>query len=413
MPLLSIWKSNPETVSEMSIEQIVSAAGNGKLLDDTDCCTELREYLSEVSSEKLGEYADYCLSNKFENNGKVLQDVVNELGRRLDYEVANGRYQGSQSKIGNDGLWLSPEGHHLVVEVKTTDAYSISVDTIAGYRKMLDEAGEINEKNSMLLVVGRYDTGQLEAQVRGSRHAWDMRLISIDSLANLVNLKESTEDIETSSKIRSILVPMEYTRLDDLVDILFTTTQDVEAAVEAEVQPEVEADSHPPASKKYNTDITDPKLVDLKRKQVLASLASIHDVRLIKKSRATYWTPDKNFRVASSISKRYPDNSGDPYWFGYQQSWREFISQSPAGYFVLGCMDLDLAFAIPASVMETQLTDLGMTVRPNGKWWHIVLKENPDGSYALKTRTGRHMDLNPYQFKLPRMATSESVESIA
>src|SRR5947207_15176321 len=131
MPLLSIWNSNPETISQFTIEQVVSTAGKGKLLDDTDCSKELREYLSQVSREKLSEYADYCLTTKFEHNGKILQDVVNELGRRLDYHVTNGRYQGSQNKIGNDGLWLSPAGHHLVIEVKTTDAYSISVDTIA------------------------------------------------------------------------------------------------------------------------------------------------------------------------------------------------------------------------------------------------------------------------------------------
>ncbi|MEJ7849680.1 MAG: hypothetical protein WKF92_16470, partial [Pyrinomonadaceae bacterium] len=214
MPLLSIWASNPETILDFTIEQVVSTAGNGKLLDESECSKELREFLSQVSSEKLAEYADYCLITKFDNNGKILQEVVNELGRRLDYGVVNGRYQGSRNSIGNDGLWLSPEGHHLLVEVKTTDAYSISLDTIAKYRNSLHEEQRINENNSMLLVVGRYDTGQLEAQVRGSRHAWDMRLISVDSLVTLVKLRENTEDEATGEKIRSILVPMEYTRLD-------------------------------------------------------------------------------------------------------------------------------------------------------------------------------------------------------
>jgi len=200
----------------MSIEQIVATAGNGKLLDESACSLELREYLSQVTSEKLAVYADYCLSTKFDNNGKILQDVVNELGRRLDYKVTNGRYQGAHGKVGNDGLWLSPEGHHLVVEVKTTDAYSISVDTIALYRKSLRDQNQLSEESSMLLVVGRYDTGQLEAQVRGSRHAWDMRLVSVDSLINLVNLKENTEDDATSSKIRSVQPPV-FTPVGKLV----------------------------------------------------------------------------------------------------------------------------------------------------------------------------------------------------
>ena len=81
---------------------------------------------------------DHCLSVAFPKNGMVLQDLVNELGRRLDYVATNGRYQGVQGKIGFDGLWLSPEGHTLVVEVKTTDAYRLSLDTLATYRARLD-----------------------------------------------------------------------------------------------------------------------------------------------------------------------------------------------------------------------------------------------------------------------------------
>ncbi len=399
MPLLSIWKSNPETVSEMSIVQIVATAGSGHLLDGSECSNELRQYLSQVSSDKLGEYADYCLKNKSDDKGKVLQDIVNELGRRLDYQVENGRYQGSQNAIGNDGLWLSPENHHLVVEVKTTDAYSISVDTIAGYGRALKESGAIGEENSLLLVVGRYDTGQLEAQVRGSRHAWDMRIISIDSLLSLVRLKESTEDDITSSKIRSVLVPMEYTRLDNLVDILFTAAQDVETAVESEVQSESDVQIADKNGKSYSADITDPAILDGKRRDILSSLAKGHGVKLIKKSRATYWTSDKTFRVASSISKRYPQSSGEPYWYGYQGSWRDFIRNGDVGFFVLGCMDLDIAFAIPADVMETKLPDLGTTTRPKAMWWHIVLREGEDGKYSMRcSRTGSHMDLEPFKF---------------
>jgi hypothetical protein len=95
----------------------------------------------------------------------VLQDLVNELGRRLDYTVTNGRYQGTQNAIGFDGLWRSPEGHTIVVEVKTSDAYRISLDTLSGYRQRLISNGEITDESSILIVVGRQDTGELEAQV--------------------------------------------------------------------------------------------------------------------------------------------------------------------------------------------------------------------------------------------------------
>ena len=110
----------------------------------------------------------------------------NELGRRLDYQVENGKYQGTTNAIGFDGIWVSPEAHSIVVEVKTTDAYRVSLDTIAVYRDKLRSSGRIGNSSSILIIVGRDDTGELEAQVRGSRHAWDIRLISTEALLKLV-----------------------------------------------------------------------------------------------------------------------------------------------------------------------------------------------------------------------------------
>jgi hypothetical protein len=183
MPLLALWEANPQAIKEMTIEQVVATAGDGRLRDKSDCSRELREYLSQVQSDSLAYYAEYCLSSAFTRGGMVLQDLVNEMGRRLDFKVTNGRYQGTTGEIGFDGLWKAPEGNDLIVEVKTTDAYRISLDTIAGYRTRLQEQGTVGKNASILLVVGREDTGELEAQVRGSRHAWDVRLVWMHSSA--------------------------------------------------------------------------------------------------------------------------------------------------------------------------------------------------------------------------------------
>ena len=80
MPLLSLWNSNPEAVSQLSIEQIVATAGNDKLRDASECAEELRTYLSQVLTQKLASYVEHCLSNSFQPSGMVLQDLVNEIG---------------------------------------------------------------------------------------------------------------------------------------------------------------------------------------------------------------------------------------------------------------------------------------------------------------------------------------------
>lgn len=128
MPLLELWKANPDEFESYQVRQIVSFSGDGKLRDGNETCQEFRKFLSLQNSAKLFDYAEQCLQDKFENSGLVLQDVVNELGRRLDYRVEDGEYRGTTNKIGFDGLWRSPNDQTLVVEVKTTDTYRISLD---------------------------------------------------------------------------------------------------------------------------------------------------------------------------------------------------------------------------------------------------------------------------------------------
>src|SRR3984893_11241427 len=319
MPLLALWSSNPATISQFTIEQVVKTAGSGTLRDGSDCSRELRLYLLEASSEKLTKYIDDCLTAHFPNSGQVLQDLVNELGRRLDYEVTNGRYQGTVNAIGHDGIWTSPEGQSIVLEVKTTDAYRISLDTIAGDRERLLAASELSRPASVLIVVGREDTGELEAQVRGSLHAWDMRLISTDALIKLVQLKEGAEGPETGRKIRSLLAPMDYTRLDQMVDVMFTTAKDVETAAGAEVgkeegPSEEETESDKPKS---TWEFTDAALLQAKRDQIVGALGNKEGVALIRRSRALFWNADHATRGAVTISKRYTGKGRPSYWYAY------------------------------------------------------------------------------------------------
>jgi hypothetical protein len=297
--------------------------------------------------------------------------------------------------VGNDGLWLGPDNHHLLIEVKTTDAYSISLDTIAKYRNTLREEEKINDSNSMLLVVGRYDTGQLEAQVRGSRHAWDMRLISVDSLVTLVKLKENTEDEATAEKIRGILVPMEYTRLDGLIDVMFTTVRDVETVVENESH----ADDSPQtttAGEKGTWQFTESALIDEKRSGILRAVEKLNDVKLVKKSRALYWSADRSIGIACTISKRY-ENKNFLYWYAYHPGWQDFLSKTTQGFFVLGCMNLNIAFVLPLKIIESKLGDLNTTTKDGKTYWHIQIQQVVENEFRMQVhKTGNHLDLAPY-----------------
>jgi hypothetical protein len=402
MPLLAFWKSARDEVSKLSIEQIVSSAGDGVLKDNSPCSDELREYLSEIPSETIAAYIDQCLASSFAKGGMVLQDLVNELGRRLGYLVENGRYQGVRNANGFDGLWLSPEHHSIVVEVKTTDAYRISLDTIAAYRSKLSDALKITGPSSILIVVGRDDTGDLEAQIRGSRHAWDVRLISADALVKLVQLKENTEAGETELKIRSLLIPKEYTRLDNIIDVMFTAAADVEATTAATVvdQEETKKLSTETGKQRGVWQFTDKLILGKKRDQIIAALDKRLDTTFIRKKGAYYWDSKHERRLVCTISKRYQDKS-HLYWFGYHHEWHDFLLIGHDGYITLGCMDLGFAFAIPAKAIDAILLKLNATmIDDRVDYWHLRIVEVSPECLGLAVPNSQPFALEKYRISL-------------
>jgi len=403
MPLIALWKSNPAAIGDSTIEQIVAIAGDGILKDGSACSRELREYLAQIPSQKIASYVEHCLSSAFAKSGMVLQDLINELGRRLDYRVLNGRYQGTSDGIGFDGIWRS-DSNTIIAEVKTTDAYRISLDTIAGYRQKLHNIGEIDGRTSILIIVGREDTGELEVQIRGSRHAWDIRLISADALLKLVQLKENSDDRETGRKIRSILAPMEYTRLDNMVDVMFTAATDVETVLAENVSDKELSESSESAlsdDTKSGWQFTDFAVLDEKRAQIVDAVAEKIESKLIKKSRALFWDSTHEKRVACTVSKRYTKRGSNPYWYAYHPAWDQFLREGRDSFFVLGCMDLSFAFVLPLKLLRSNLDALNTTTTERSTYWHIHLAETEPGDYALLLpRRSQQLPLAEYKLDL-------------
>lgn len=91
-------------------------AGDGRLRDESSCSEELRAYLGQIAPEKLAEYITECLDQGFDDSGLALQDVVNEIGRRLGFEVEDGRYRGKQGSVGFDGIWRAGADLAIILE---------------------------------------------------------------------------------------------------------------------------------------------------------------------------------------------------------------------------------------------------------------------------------------------------------
>ena len=340
MALLQFWKTAKEVVLEQNIQQIVSNAGDGRLRDQSKCSEELRTFLKEVPSERLYAYARHCLEEKFDDGGLVLQDIVNELGRRLDFEVENGIYQGKRYTANFDGIWRSKDQPALIIEVKTTDYVTVQLDKYANYKELLVVEKKVGRDASVLFVVGRDDTGALEAQVRGSRYAWEMRLIGIEGLIKLVQIKEKSEEQATVHQIRQLLQPFEYTKLDRIIDVIFTTAQDVESVQEEEQLAETEG---------HKQERTEPEFLNAKRQQAVNAFAALKGKELVRAGKTLFWSPDKQLRVCCAVSTPYESRG---YWYAYHPKWDTFLSDGKDSFFILSCMDRDEAFAVPYSWLQ-------------------------------------------------------------
>jgi hypothetical protein len=365
----TLLNNNPAETFALHVKQIVGICGAGKISDGSACSAQFRTFIQKAPTDALQKYANDCLDSVFEGGGFVLQDIVNEFGRRLNFSVTNGLYKGIIGQIGFDGLW-SAAGHSLIVEVKTTlEAFIVDIDTLADYRSKLIANGSVSDNSSVLIVVGRGDTAAAEAQIRGSRQAWTTRVISVGSLAQLVALKEST-GADTAEKIHSLLTPFESTKLDAIVDLAFTA---VSSSADPELQPDAgvreELEAKPSSYKQIHT----PKeLIESLRTAAITALSAREHVPLTKQRGALYSSPDGNLKVVCTFSKKHP---GGEYWYAYHKRWDQYLETAKVGYFVLGCVDRDEAFVIPRGWMVPRLNALYTTGDGDKIYWHIHLEE--------------------------------------
>lgn len=164
--------------------------------DEKSSTVRFRAFLQENlrSHVDVMEYSEAALSSSGDQYNKALQDLVNHVGSLLGFEVEFGRYRGVRNDIGYDGIWQSPSGWVVVVEVKTTDVYTVKTATLLGYINALVSEGRIKDPLHTLglYVYGRLDshTGQLENAIMAEGRRDRLRVISINALLNLLELMQ-------------------------------------------------------------------------------------------------------------------------------------------------------------------------------------------------------------------------------
>ncbi len=219
MDLITLARNNPEAFEKKAVDQIVSIAADGKLIDGSECSLQFREFLKYQSAETIVRYSKFCLSHIDDHHACILQDLVNEFGRRLDFNVVPGKYRGSQGPDGYDGIWAAGKKQLLIVS-KTTDDYKVNID-----RLMASFEREGSDKSGVsfygLIIAGKQDTWDIESHIKGGRFFTDVRVIGVSALFKLLAPYEATDNKKLSKKIRDFLFPKDYIRLDQLVADIF------------------------------------------------------------------------------------------------------------------------------------------------------------------------------------------------
>ena len=394
MSLINYYRSSEDDFEDKTIRQIVSFAGDdGKLTDGSRSQEELRELFGLIQTHKIVEYSRYCLDHPFEDSGLVLQDLVNEIGRRLNFKVTNGFYQGSRNKVGVDGIWVNGDGFSVLVETKVTASFPINLDTTGGYREKLISTQEIGENSSILYVVGRDDTMSLERQIRGSEYSGTTRILGLDALIKLLEVYEESISEEVSLKISEILKPIEYTKVDGIVDIVFATSADQQFSREIDTELEESREESVSKHEEYAR----------KRESISSSLTRhIENMpKLIRRKTALFSDASGDVRIAISLSKKY-ERKDQQYWYAYLEPMRKFLEPAETGFMVYGMLDKHFAIAIPHELIEEYRYKMNTTPAKNNRseYWHVSFREEGGRINLTLPKSGEMIPLDEFKFEI-------------
>jgi hypothetical protein len=223
----------------MSLSELLELVG--ELKDDStpnNASERFRRHLQKSIQkvEEVRAYIDEALGQPGEQFNKALQDLINHVGQLLGFEVTYGRYRGVRGENGFDGLWRSQTGWSIVVETKTTDAYSIKTATLLGYINSLISEGQVKDADRVLglYVYGRYDTqtNQLENTIIAEKRRDSLRVIGVEALLNLLELKQKYS--LSHEVVLSLFLPAPV-RIDSMVNLIFdVVVEGIEQAEESE-----------------------------------------------------------------------------------------------------------------------------------------------------------------------------------
>jgi hypothetical protein len=239
------------------------------------------------------------------------------------------------------------------------------------------------------MVIAEEETEELEAQVRGSRSAWEIRLLGVDALFKLLSIRESLDDDRVERQIQLILVPQEFTRLDKIIDLVFATKEDATPQDDAvAVGTRADEESRTPNASFHDL--------------VLPRLEQHFDQPLVRRSRVVWATPDGSLGVSCQVSRRYEaSQGGELYWYGLKRTTQEKLAAFPKALCAFGLGSPDQVVVLPYEFIESHLCSMFSSPDVSGDilHWHVRIRCRSSGIELLTERDSVGVDVSQFRLK--------------
>jgi hypothetical protein len=211
-------------------------------------------------------------------------------------------------------------------------------------------------------------------------------------------VKEDIEDPQIQSRIHSVLRPREFTRLDEIVELLFSTAEDIkqEQAVEDDVLEQDESD----ANDSTDTVDTKPKFVPVAfHDACIRRIEKVLGTSLLKRSRATFSAPDQDLRLICAISREHIRGGTHSYWFAFHPHQARYLSGSDRSFVAFGCGSEHQLLLIKYTEFAPWLDGMNETTTRDRTYKHISIFRIAERFELVRRQGYPRINLTPYLVK--------------
>jgi hypothetical protein len=173
----------------VTLDELLSLVGR---LDDAPGFDTPRERFRRFLLERVTDVPaaraliEECQRSVGEQHHRALQDLVAVTGRLLQFEVTFGTYEPSADGVRVDGQWRSPGLLDVVLEIKTDQTTSATMEGMARAMTAAAARAELEPRIGLCVVARQYAAlGKIDRALAAVTPDLDIRVVSIRSLLAL------------------------------------------------------------------------------------------------------------------------------------------------------------------------------------------------------------------------------------